>query len=263
LLAAYAAIAVGVVAFQAVRCRAGIPAWLLYAADRVYVGLMFHWRANRCPLPADGPALVIANHSSPLDPMLIWTNHHFGKPEGTVRVISFLMACEYNEPAGINIICRIMQSSPLSRDGRDIAPVREALRRLRDGQMVGVFPEGKINLEHGLLRADTGLAWLALKSQVPVYPVFIHGIPPGRNMIEPFITPCRVRLSFGRPIDLSRYSSRKPTQTVLREVTDHLMHQLAALGGVPYPLPDANGEVEDPGTVRVPIRGAVRSAGSS
>ena len=260
-LAAYAATAVAVMAVQMVRCPAGIPAWLLYVGDRIYVGLMFHFRANRCPFPAEGPALVIANHSSPLDPMLIWTNHHFCKPPGTLRIISFLMAREYYEPAGVNIICRIMRSIPLSRDGRDFGPVRDALRLLRDGQMVGVFPEGRINRERGLVRADTGLAWLALKARVPVYPVFIHGVPLGTSMVEPFITPSRVRLNYGRPIDLSRYYSRKPTQSALREVTDYLMQQLAALGGVVYPLPEPEAADDDNTAVLVPMpaqRGVAR-----
>ena len=255
-LAGYAAVAAAVVLAQMFRCRDGSLLWLLYALDRIYVGLVFHWRANRrCPFPAQGAALIIANHSSPLDPMLIWTNHHLGSPKRKVRVISFLMAREYYETTGVNIISRIMKAIPLSRDGRDVGPVREALRRLRGGQLVGVFPEGRINLQRGLLRADTGLAWLAIKSRAPVYPVFIHGVPHGSNMIEPFLTPCRARLSYGPPIDLSRHYARKATQPLLREVTDQLMHKLAALGGVPYPLPEGDDEVD--ATVSVPIRASM------
>ena len=50
---------------------------MLYVVNRLYCILRCHWRANRrCPFPDDGPALIVANHRSPVDPMLVWMNHH-------------------------------------------------------------------------------------------------------------------------------------------------------------------------------------------
>ena len=61
-LAGYAAVATVVIVWQALRCELGWQAWLLYCIERVYVGLGYHWRANRrCPFPPDGPALIVAN----------------------------------------------------------------------------------------------------------------------------------------------------------------------------------------------------------
>lgn len=240
-LGMYLAVAVGLVVRSIRRCREGWGIWLLYVTQRLYGGLVFRWRCNNgpCPLPVDSGGLVVANHRSPIDPMMVWTNHHFrGEPDGRsrdVRVIGFLTASEYCNIAGMRWLVRTMQSIPVDRDGQDIAPTREALRRLKNGELVGIFPEGGINWESRLLPANPGVAFLAIKSQVPVYPVFIHSAPqPKSSMVEPFISRSRVRVTYGKPIDLSAFHGQKKTPELLNEVTDLIMSRLAETGGVDY-----------------------------
>jgi 1-acyl-sn-glycerol-3-phosphate acyltransferase len=125
-----------------------------------------------------------------------------------------------------------------------MASAREALRRLQAGKLVAVFPEGGINLGKGLREASPGIAWLALRAKVPVYPVFIHGSPQGTDMVEPFLGTARVRVIYGDPIDLSGYEGQRKSHELLAEVTDLLMRRLAELGGVSYGKGDSpeNGE---------------------
>lgn len=218
--------------------RSGLPwqVWLLYIVERIYVPLMFGWRSNRrCPFPADGPALIVANHRSPVDPLMIWMNHHLAGPKRRMRTIHFLTAKEYFDVPGVGWITRSMQSIPVERNGHDLAPAREALKLLKRGEWVGIFPEGRINTGEGLLEADSGVAWLALRAQVPVYPVFIHDSPQGRTMVEPFRTPSRVRVTFGEPIDLSEYFGRRKSRELLREVAELMMRRLAETGGLAGP----------------------------
>ncbi len=234
-LVCYALAAAGLI-YRAFR-RSGMVrnAWLLWVTERLYIGLMCQWRSNRrCPFPARGPAIIIANHRSPMDPLLIWMNNHLGPMRRPARIIGFMMAREYYELPALRWICVAMQSIPVDRDGRDMRPAREALERLKQGHLLGVFPEGAINTGEGVKEGDTGIAWLALHAQVPVYPVYIHNAPVGENMIRPFYTFGRVRISYGDPIDLSSYYQCKKTRAVLTEVTDLLMRRLAQLGGVRY-----------------------------
>ncbi|MEX1097195.1 MAG: lysophospholipid acyltransferase family protein [Planctomycetales bacterium] len=239
-LVAYASIAAAVVVANRYRKAPAWDVWLLYCVERIYLPLMFHWRANRrAPFPEQGAALVIANHRSPVDPLMIWMNHHLSWPSRRVRVIGFLTAKEYCELPGVRRITRAVRSIPVERGGSDMGPAREALRRLQNGELVGVFPEGRINLRAGLLEATPGIAWLALRAQVPVFPVFLHGTPQKGSMVAPFYTPSRVRVTFGEPIDLSAYRDRPKSRPVLMEVTRLLMERLAATGGL------------DPATVRV------------
>lgn len=235
------------------RCRYGWQVWLLYVIERLHVGLVFRLRTNRrCPFPSEGPAIVIANHRSPVDPMLLWMNTHLtaDSPGEKLRVINFLMAREYYEQAGVvGWISRSLLSIPVERDGRDMSAVRESIRRLRRGELVGIFPEGRLNRGEGLLPAIPGMALLALRAKVPVYPVFIHNAPQdGSSMVAPFMKRCRVRLTYGDPIDLSPWFGRRKDRTTLSEVSTAMMQELARLGGTTCAEPI---DSDEPGGGRV------------
>ncbi|NOX53435.1 MAG: 1-acyl-sn-glycerol-3-phosphate acyltransferase [Planctomycetes bacterium] len=242
-LGLYALVAGAIVFIQPARCPEGWAIWWLYVVHRLYVPNVFHWRANgRCPFPPEGPAIIIANHRSPVDPLMIWMNHHLTpRGKGPIRVIGFVMAREYYEQPGvIGWICRAMQSIPIERDGKDVQGTRQALKRLKEGKLLGIFPEGGINTGPGLREADVGVAWLALTSRAPVYPVFLHGTPQRTSMTAPFYTFSRVRVSYGEPVDLSAYYGRRKNHELLREVTDLLMQRLAETGGLRSPRGDTS-----------------------
>lgn len=241
----YAGVALGVIYWRSGKAVDGRGAWFLYCVNRALFAPWLHWRANRptSPFPENGPALIIANHRSPLDPQILWMNHHFGWKESKFRSISFLTAKEYFEKPGIvGWICRTMQSIPATRDGRDMGPARQALRMLQQGRIVGVFPEGRINTGPGLLPANSGPAWLALRSDCPVIPVFIHGAPQGKSMVRSFLTPSRVRVVYGDPVDLAAYRAQPKSRDVLEEVTELLMDRLRQLGGLEGSLTSVPGE---------------------
>lgn len=225
---------VAVVVVQAVRCPAGPLVWVLYAILRLYCGWFWRWRSDRrCPFPSDGPALIIGNHTSSLDPLMLWMNHHLAGAEQRLRRIRFMMAEEYYHRPGLGVICRAVDAIPVKREGQDMAPAREALRHLQQGGLVGVFPEGRINIAQvGLLDANPGVGWLAMRSGAPVYPVFLAGVPGGKNMVAPFLTRAHVRVRYGHPIDLSRWQGRRLTREIIAEITEALMAGLAQLGGV-------------------------------
>ncbi len=247
-LGIYAAVIAFLVIRSVRQSRDGAGVWLLFFLQRLYSGLMFRWRAtNRpCPLPADGAALVVANHRSPVGPMMVWTNSHLRADDRGLRVIGFLTASEYCDVPGLRWLVRTMQSIPVERDGQDMGPTREALRRLKDGRLVGIFPEGGLNLGTDLREPNPGVAFLALKTKAPVYPVYIHGAPQdGDSMVEPFTTRCRVRVTYGERVDLSEWYGRKATQDVLVEVTNLMMSRLAELGGVGFTPVRTNGEREE------------------
>lgn len=234
--------------WRALTCAAGWRAWICYRVA-MFHRLVFSrcTQENTCTIPEDGPAIIVANHSSPLDPVLLWTKHfaQFKKPR--LRVIGYMMAKEYYVRAGlIGWVCRAMESIPVERSGRDMVPIREALRRLADGKLLGLFPEGRINLktpDEQLLPGGTGIAWLALKSGAPVIPVFIRKAPRSKSMVRAFIVRTRTSLCYGPPIDLSRWKNAKGTHDELAEITDYIMTHIANLGGLritPVHIPKRN-----------------------
>lgn len=233
-LAAYGLIFVAVVLWRALTCRQGWRLWLLYVIDSLYCRLCFHWRANRpCPFLDAAPAILVSNHRSPVDPGMLWAGVTNRRP------LEFLTAQEYFETPGLRFIFKSLRSIPVERNGKDMTATRVALRRLKEGRIVGVFPEGRINTGPGLLQGDTGIAWLALHSKAPVYPAFIHNAPQGKTMLSSLYTFTRVRITWGDPIDLSAYYGRRVTSELVREVTDFVMSRLAEVGGI-APTPGPN-----------------------
>lgn len=241
-LCLYAAVVAGAVLWQMARCPSGPMIWWLYVAERLACGLLWRVRGvapdgrqRRCPFPQRSAALIVANHRSPVDPIAMWQNSHLAEPAGVVRPISYLMAREFYEEPRLNWFYRAMRSIPVNRDGNDAAAVRQALGQLKAGDLVGIFPEGGINTgPPGLRAANPGVAFLALSTDAPVYPVYIDGAPTASTLVRAFFRPARTRLIYGDPIDLSPYRGRKKSQEMLREVTDLIMNTVAALGGVTY-----------------------------
>jgi 1-acyl-sn-glycerol-3-phosphate acyltransferase len=238
----YAACAALATAWQSWRCPAGPMIWWLYVAERLACGLLWKVRAltrdgreGRCPFPVASAALIVGNHRSPVDPIVLWQNHHLASARRVIRPISFLMAREYYEQPMLTWFFKGMQAIPVTRGAQDTAAVRQALQRLKAGQLVGIFPEGGINTgPPGLKSANPGVAFLALSANVPVYPVYIKAAPTADSLVRAFFTPARVRLIYGDPILLTAYRGRKKTQELLNEVTDIIMNAVADLGHVPY-----------------------------
>ena len=237
-LCAYAVVVVVLLVRNVRAYGEGLGVWFLYFVQRLYAGIMFRWRSDGpCPLPAKGGALVVANHRSPVDPIMIWQNSHIRpeRNEREKRTIGFLTASEYFEIPGLGWLIRTMQSIAVDRDGQDMGPTREAIRRLRAGRLVGIFPEGGLNFGTDLREPNPGVAYLALKGKVPVYPCYISGVTQVQgDMVAPFTRRCRVRITWGEPIDLSEFQGKRVTQELLVEVTNVIFARLAELGGVGF-----------------------------
>jgi len=236
------------IAHQRVRkSQVGWSAWICYQISVLHRLLFSHCQQNNaCTIPEIGAAIIVANHTSPVDPVLLWTQHFSAFQRPHLRVIGYLTAREYYQrPWLIHQICRAMQCIPVDRNGRDMQSLRQALRRLQDGRLLGIFPEGRLNATSPntqLLPGDTGVAWLALKANVPVIPIFIHNAPRSPSMALCFLLPTRASLTYGQPLDLSPWQGKSLSANDLADATDFIMHSLAKLGGIqftPTPRPSA------------------------
>jgi 1-acyl-sn-glycerol-3-phosphate acyltransferase len=107
------------------------------------------------------------------------------------------------------------------------------MTHLAMGDLVGVFPEGNLSgVALGRARVPkAGVAFLALTSRLPVYPVHIFGGPRTDQLLPSWLLPTRhaVRVVFGKPVDLTRYYDRPRTRQLLDEVTLFLMEKVMAL----------------------------------
>jgi 1-acyl-sn-glycerol-3-phosphate acyltransferase len=96
--------------------------------------------------------------------------------------------------------------------------------------VVGIFPEGGINLDPTTLRqGKPGAAMLALATRVAVVPAFVERPVHTNRLVEGILRPTHARVYFGRPIDLSPYYDRRHDREVLQEVTHLLMRSIEQL----------------------------------
>lgn len=132
---------------------------------RLLLRLLFRFRIEGLEHFPPGPAIVVANHPSALDPMFIAA----ASPE---RVL-FVAAAEFLSLRIVGWVMRAYGCIPVRRGEVDAAVIRHAMALLVSGVKVGVFPEGRISPQPGLLRRGAGL--IAHRAQVPVLPVAVLG----------------------------------------------------------------------------------------
>jgi len=147
-------------------------------------------------VPAEGALLLVANHSSVLDPPLVGG--------ACPRQLTFLAKAELFRIPGLGALIRRVGAKPLRREGADPAALRTAQRVLAEGNAVLVFPEGTRGPEGVLREAKPGAALLAMHSGATVVPVYVRGSgrawPRGQRLPRP----AKVVVTFGPPLRFPR-----------------------------------------------------------
>ncbi len=157
-------------------------------------------------VPPAGGVLLLSNHQSYLDPVLIATRLR--------RPVSYLARSELFKPWGLRWLIRQLNAFPIRQGAGDVGAVRETIAKLNAGHLLTVFPEGSRTRDGELLPVQGGFALIVRRvPTVPVIPVAIHGSfrswPRGRTIFHP--TP--IRVAFGPPVPVD---GLKPPEIVAR-----------------------------------------------
>ena len=133
------------------------PFILLYYRPKIY---------GREKLRFHGPAIVVCNHLSMADPLLLSLL--------SKRIIRYMAKSElYQTPLG-KFFFRSLLAFPVNRHTADLTSLKRAVSVLEQGQVFGIFPEGTRSATKELIPLEHGAAFLALRTRVPVIPVYIH-----------------------------------------------------------------------------------------
>lgn len=143
-------------------------------------------------IPANGGGLVLGNHASFIDPLLI------GLP--LTRPVSFLARDNLFRVPVIGWILRNTYVKPINRENTSTAVIRETVQRLEQGFLCGMFPEGTRSETGEVGEFKPGFIALARRIQLPIYPVGIAGSHLAMGRKSFFLKPYRVRVVFGAPI---------------------------------------------------------------
>jgi 1-acyl-sn-glycerol-3-phosphate acyltransferase len=213
--------------------------WLVlyYPAAALFKSRYYHIER----IPQEGPAIIVINHVSHVDPFLV-TKFVLD----AARVPRFLAKESLFEGFPVGTAMRSMGHIPVKRgtvDARQSLAV--AVDALRQGHILVLHPEGTVTRdpEGWPMTGKTGAARLAtLAPEVPVIPIAQWGVQEQfdlyKKRVRLFPRPKHV-MSVGAPVDLSAFRDLEPTPKVLREITEVIMRRLRAdvadLRGVPEP----------------------------
>ncbi|MGB3351747.1 MAG: lysophospholipid acyltransferase family protein [Mycobacterium sp.] len=184
-------------------------------------------------VPPSGAVILASNHLAVAD--------SFYKCLVVNRRITYLAKAEYFTGTGLKgRMTRWFYTSagqvPIDRSDADAAQgaLTTAERILGEGKVLGMYPEGTRSPDGRLYKGKTGLARLALQSQVPVIPVAMIGTdavnPPGSKMWRFG----RVQVKFGKPMDFSRFEGLAGNRFIERAVIDEVMYELMQMSGQEY-----------------------------
>jgi 1-acyl-sn-glycerol-3-phosphate acyltransferase len=148
--------------------------------NRLFAGKFHRLESEHIDLPDEGPAIVVANHISGLDPILLMAS--------CKRPLHFLIAQkEYDRP-GLKWLFDMAGAIPVERTGRPERALRIALRALEEGKVIALFPYGRIHLDSEQpIRIKGGVGVLASRSGAPVYPARIEGVAGKDSVVQAVI----------------------------------------------------------------------------
>ena len=169
-------------------------------------------KINEENLPMEGPVIVCANHLNTWDAI--------GLVTASKRRIRFIAKEELFHNKFLNWFAHVFDVIPVKRGMRDIEAMKMNLTALKNGEALGLFPEGtRKGLAKGA-KVQNGAAYMALKTKTKVVPVGIQGT------FKPFT---KVKLNYGKPLDYTNYEPKNPEKEDIEQATKEIMDSIIML----------------------------------
>lgn len=159
-----------------------------------------------------GAYLICANHRSNWDAPILVSN--------LKRKVYVMAKAELFKNKFIKWFGRKCCVFPVKRGMRDIESIKYSLNLLKDGEILVIFPEGTRNGMEKNGKAQNGVAYMTIRTGVPVIPVGIQG------EMKPLK---KVKLNIGEPLDFSQYKTNKPEKEILDKVSKEIMDNIIML----------------------------------
>ncbi|MFC3452056.1 lysophospholipid acyltransferase family protein [Amycolatopsis speibonae] len=184
-------------------------------------------------IPATGPVLLAPNHRAALDTGVITFT--------AMRPVKFLGKAEYFTGSGLRgkMMAGFLGGLgyvPVERGNAQagLAALEAARKVLDAGGAFAIYPEGTRSLDGRLHRGHTGVAALALATGAKVVPVALSGTeglqPEGKRIPRR----AKITVTYGEPLDFSRYEGQDSSPAIRRSVTDEIMYAILELSGQEY-----------------------------
>lgn len=187
--------------------------WIAKFFVNIYIKIFYKVNVTgKENIPKEGGFIICANHGAALDPIILILNvkqkvHYMGKEE--------LFKNKFNA-----FFLRKFGVFPVRRNTADMTSIRKSISILKDGGVLGIFPEGTRNKSKSQIKAQPGVALIAVKSNVKILPV---GISSEYKFFG------RIDVKIGKPMDLSNYYSKKLSTEELETISKNVMIKIHGL----------------------------------
>jgi 1-acyl-sn-glycerol-3-phosphate acyltransferase len=180
---------------------------LLHVVCRLLATLLFQIRvAGREWLPREGGVMVLSNHQSHFDPVLIGL--------ACDRRLNYLARDTLFGFAPFRWLIESLDAIPIDREGLGLAGLKETLRRLKGGELVLIFPEGTRTHDGEVAPLKPGFSALAKRAHIPLLPVAIEGAYQAwpRRWLFPRLS--TIHIQFGEPLSAASAAAFDERQLV-------------------------------------------------
>lgn len=164
-------------------------------------------------IPRKGPVIFCGNHKTMLDPPLIEVTC---KRDDT----RFIAKEELTKNPFMAFLGKIFNVILVKRNEKDLGPMKDALKTLKQNNCIALFPEGTRNGIKKGIKPKTGVAYFALNSNATVIPVGIKG---GEKPFQKTV------ITYGKPMNIDEYKENKKDKEVVIQVTDKIMQNIIEL----------------------------------
>lgn len=166
-------------------------------------------------IPKIGGFILASNHASLLDPIVLGI--------ASPRQLNFMARDDLFYNPLFSWLISILGAFPVKRNSPDLSALKEAMQRIKNGNVLVLFPEGRRQI-NGVCVSEApraGIGFLAAKLRCPVIPAFVKGsgraLPKGAK----FIRPTKICVYFGKQIYIER---RLPYQDIAKRIMEDIRH---------------------------------------
>ena len=180
----------------------------VYTLARIIFGFLFHtifplrYHDTEIADEMEPPYIIMANHRSFADPLAL------AVPVKKYE-IRFLGKRELAKGKFKNWLFTKLHMILVSRHATDMSAMRQSIQALRDGHILGIFPEGTRHQPEMMQEVESGTAIIALRAHVPLLPVYIDG------KIRPFHL---THVYFGKPMQIDDLYARGVSNDTAQEL---------------------------------------------
>jgi len=206
--------------------------WGVWLIGSLLVRLLFRFRTvGARHVPTRGGVLIAVNHASYLDIPLVGC--------GLRRRAWYLGRQDLFGPRWVKAICRWLGWIPIRLSRLDREGFGQAVKLIKDGQAVVIYPEGGRTLDGRLRPGKPGIGVIVEQTGCPVVPAYIAGAYEVLPVDAVWVRFRPVRVTFGKPIDFTSDAQRLTGKDFYRHVSRTVMERIAELGQVSPPVDQA------------------------